>query len=129
MDYLFLFFIEEFQERSYDTICIKFDDVSSEQMARNLSGLTVLCKKNFLDPSLSSPDIQNFIGFSVKDNHSNFIGILDAVLAIENNPLMRILKNKKEILLPLREQFLVSFDMAKKEITVELPEGLLDLYL
>jgi 16S rRNA processing protein RimM len=37
--------------------------------------------------------------------------------------------NKKEVLIPINESFLKKIDHKKKEVVVELPEGLIDVYL
>jgi len=43
--------------------------------------------------------------------------------------LCRIEINKKEVLIPINESFLKKIDHKKKEVIVELPEGLIDVYL
>jgi len=43
--------------------------------------------------------------------------------------LCRIEINKKEVLIPLNENTLRKTDHKRKEVTVQLPEGLLEIYL
>jgi 16S rRNA processing protein RimM len=42
--------------------------------------------------------------------------------------LCRIELSQKEVLIPLNESFLKKIDHKKKEVIVELPEGLIDIY-
>ena len=44
---------------------------------------------------------------------------------ILNNPSLK----GKEVLIPINESFLKKIDHKKKEVILELPEGLLDVYL
>jgi len=43
--------------------------------------------------------------------------------------LCRIEVNEKEVLIPLNESTIEKIDHKKKEVIVELPEGLLEIYL
>ena len=43
--------------------------------------------------------------------------------------LFEIDKNGTEILIPLIDDFIIALDREKKSITLETPEGLVDLYL
>jgi 16S rRNA processing protein RimM len=43
--------------------------------------------------------------------------------------LCRLEITKKEVLIPLNESTLKKIDHAKKQVVVELPEGLLEIYL
>jgi 16S rRNA processing protein RimM len=123
------FFIEELQERTNDSLILKFEDVSSENTAREICNCLVFIDKKFVAGNrLTVLTISDLIGFSVKDKEATEIGMLESVLDIENNPLLRIVNNKKEILLPLNPEFIVSYDLTKKEIIVNFPEGLLELY-
>jgi ribosomal 30S subunit maturation factor RimM len=60
----------------------------------------------------------------------NMIGVVKCFYDYPNNPCLGILKSGNqsgETLLPLHEDFILNFDSQKKEIVVELPEGLLDI--
>jgi 16S rRNA processing protein RimM len=124
------FFIEEFSERSSETILIKFDTISSESEARKFSDMTVCIEKNNnASPANINFPAETLKGYSVADKNYGAIGTFDSVLNIESNPVLRILQGKNEILIPLQEEFIVSIDDSKKEILVDCPSGLLSLYI
>jgi 16S rRNA processing protein RimM len=124
------FFIEEFSERSPETLLIKFDTIYSESDARKISDRNLFIEKKFIQKH-QHVDFPNdsLVGYLVNDKHFGNIGIFDSVINLETHALMRILKGKIEILIPLQQEFIVSIDDTKKEIFVDCPSGLIDLYL
>ena len=69
------------------------------------------------------------IGFRVKDEKRGDLGIIDRVIELPNNPLLAIKFEDKEILLPISDDIIKKVDRRKKQIDVETPEGLIDIYL
>ncbi len=124
------FFIEEFSERLPDSIILKLEDIHSEQEARKLTSYPVYTEKKFLTNIKSAEilHIDQFIGFSVIDKKSGKIGTLQSVIQNTNNPLLSIIDGKKEILIPLQEEFILDIDVDKNEILVDCPDGLLDMF-
>jgi 16S rRNA processing protein RimM len=57
------------------------------------------------------------------------IGEILEVIEQTHQLLCRIEINKKEVLIPLNENTLRKTDHKRKEVTVQLPEGLLEIYL
>lgn len=124
------FFIEEFSERNQNTLIIKLEDVDSEPEARKYSESSVYINKEVLSQRNSAePNINLLEGFRVLDTNFGEIGIFDTVLDFESNPVMRVLQNNKEILIPYNEEFVVNINEQNKTIDVNCPDGLLDLYL
>ncbi len=68
-------------------------------------------------------------GFQVSEQRRGSLGKIQAVIEIQNNPLIELLINEKEVLIPLQEDFIVHIDWKKRELTMQLPEGLIELYL
>lgn len=124
------FFIDEFSERSSDTLLIKFDTVHTESDARKYCDKTVFLEKKFISEhsniQLSSDDL---FGYKVIDIAYGELGVFESVLNIESNPVLSILKGKTEILIPLQDEFIVSINDTQKEIIVNCPAGLLELYI
>jgi 16S rRNA processing protein RimM len=70
----------------------------------------------------------NLLGYTIINNKERLSEILE-VIEQPHQLLCRMLINEKEVLIPLNESFLKKIDHKKKEVIVELPEGLLDIYL
>ena len=63
------------------------------------------------------------------DTRKGNIGKISAINDSGAQPLFEIDKNGTEILIPLIDDFIIALDRANKSITLETPEGLVDLYL
>ena len=63
------------------------------------------------------------------DTKRGNIGKITAINDSGAQPLFEIDKNGTEILIPLIDDFIIALDRKNKTITLETPEGLVDLYL
>lgn len=68
-------------------------------------------------------------GAGVIDKSHGFIGNITQIYDVAGQSLAEVKQNKKEILFPLREAFIERFDSETKNLYVDLPEGLIEIYL
>ncbi|MBN2484705.1 MAG: hypothetical protein JXB34_01905 [Bacteroidales bacterium] len=123
------FFIEEFQEKTTDTLLILFDTVNSETLARKLSECRVYIEKKYLEEnSLTDKDFDSLPGYTVIDRQKGNIGLFDSVVDFDSNVVIRVLRGNTEIFIPLQAGFITDINHQLKEIQVDCPDGLLDLY-
>ncbi|MEZ4723019.1 MAG: ribosome maturation factor RimM [Flavobacteriales bacterium] len=66
-------------------------------------------------------------GFSIILESGFFVGVIDEVIENQAQVLLAVLRNDDEVLIPLVDDFIVAVDSKKRQITLDLPEGLLDL--
>ena len=133
IEYLFLiidkkpvpFLIEDHFMKGH-RFAVKFVDVDDEVSAKNIIGYEV---------SLSVRDIVSFeedmanelLGYRVIDMKLGFLGKIEDLMQITGNELAKITYKGKEVFLPLNEDLIDSIDKEKKELSYNMPEGLLDL--
>jgi 16S rRNA processing protein RimM len=123
------FFISEFSERNSESLLVNLEDIRSIDKAKPLVNAKVYIKVQ--DLKTNGKPKSRFplsIGYKVIDKTKGYIGIFDSFIDNADNPLLCIMNNKKEILLPLQEEFLISIDDNLKEIIVNCPSGLLDIF-
>lgn len=70
----------------------------------------------------------NLLGFEIIENEQTLGKILE-VIEQPHQILCRIEIKGKEALIPLHEDTIVKIDKKKNQVIVELPEGLLEIYL
>ena len=122
------FFITEYAERSNDTLILTIDDIKEEQAAKDLMNSRVFIKSSQVEiPESYLPKFHPLNGYTVIDVKSGKLGIADEILDLDNNPLLRILTKKKEILLPFHDDFIHSINTKDKILYVSVPKGLLDV--
>ena len=68
-------------------------------------------------------------GFSVVDKTRGEIGDIRQILDFPSQAVMQVFFKEKEILIPINPQVILEVNRKKKEIQIDAPEGLIDLYL
>jgi len=109
---------------------VKFEEVEGIEAAEELRS-----KKLYL-PLSSLPDLEEgqfyyhqVIGYEVVDNQKGGIGKLSSILSGPQQDLFVIDYNSKEVLVPVNDEIIDEIDHTNKAIKVNLPEGLLEIYL
>ncbi|MDR1847090.1 MAG: ribosome maturation factor RimM [Bacteroidales bacterium] len=69
------------------------------------------------------------IGFKVEDSRFGFVGTITEVLDNSPQALFSIDHEGKEVLIPIIDQVITKIDRNKQQITINAPEGLIELYL
>lgn len=69
------------------------------------------------------------VGMEVIDQNLGVMGKIAKVYDLPEQPVAEVVYREKEILFPLVSQFIVKVDRTQKQLHVDLPEGLVDIYL
>ncbi|MDX9725990.1 MAG: hypothetical protein RBT38_06355 [Bacteroidales bacterium] len=74
------------------------------------------------------PEVFNLAGFRVILEDNSLVGEVREIIPNPGHDLLKIISpEKREILMPLHEDFIIDSDITRKTITVRLPEGLIEL--
>lgn len=112
------------------TATILLDGITTESQAKKLVGKSVYLPLNMLPPVKGKKFyFHEVIGFSVTDKRYGNIGIIESMIENPKQAIFQIRKDSTEILVPAIDPFIESINREKKEIIVNTPEGLLDIYL
>ena len=124
------FFIESSQLHKSELLRIKFEDVNSEHDADSLLKCDMYLPLELL-PKLDEDKFyyHEIIGFTVQDIRFGEVGIIKGINDSTAQALFEIDRNGTEILIPMNDEFITKVDKPNKIITVNTPEGLIDLYL
>ena len=124
--------LEEFEVetlRPYkDYSIIKLKEVDTLAQTYELVGQEILVPDKLLRP-LGKDNYYLFqiIGSSVITRKKEKVGTVTDVFSIENNELLVVRKGRKEILIPFNKSICLKINLAKKEILINPPDGLLEL--
>lgn len=124
------FFIENSQIHKNDFLKVRFEDVDSEEEADTLIGREVYLPLTML-PKLEGNKFyfHEVIGFEIEDKRLGIVGKIVAINDSSAQPLFEVLNGEAEILIPMIDQFLVKIDRDNKKVVMDLPEGLIEMYL
>lgn len=123
------FFIEEYRFRSEDIALLKLEGVDTADQARELTGCSVFFLRRLADNDREEVTWAEIIGYRVIDaNTLQEVGTLTEVDDTTVNTLFNVTtKGGDEVLLPAGEDLITAVDKAAHNITMTIPEGLLDL--
>jgi 16S rRNA processing protein RimM len=124
------FFIERSSLHKSELLRVKFEDIDSEEDANTLLKSELYLPLEFL-PKLTGNKFyyHEIFGFEAEDLSFVFIGIIKGVNDSTNQAILEIDRNGSEILIPLIDDFIKNVDREQKKIILEVPEGLIDIYL
>ena len=124
------FFIEQSAIHKNDFLRIKFEDVDDEIAADELLGAGIYLPLKML-PKLTGNKFyfHEVIGFNVEDKRLGVVGRIVSINDSAAQPLFEVMNGDKEMLIPMIDQFLVEIDSKGKRVVMDLPEGLIEMYL
>jgi 16S rRNA processing protein RimM len=124
------FFIESSQLHKSTLLRFKFEDVDTEQDAEDLIGAGLYLPMETL-PQLEGDKFyyHEVIGFTAIDGKFGVIGTITHINDNTSQAIFEIDHNGSEVLIPMIDDFIKKLDREKKEIHLEVPDGLIDLYL
>jgi 16S rRNA processing protein RimM len=103
-----------------------FQEIRRIEEAQKLVGCSAFIAKENLAPL--PPDefyAYQLLGLQVKTDRDVLLGTLKEILPTGSNDVFVVRKDGQEILLPATDEVIIRVDLAKKEMTVRLLEGLL----
>jgi 16S rRNA processing protein RimM len=124
------YFIESSSLHKNDFLRVQFEDVDSEEEADQLLGCAVYLPLSML-PKLEGNQFyfHEVIGFEIEDKRLGVFGIIQSINDTTAQPLFEVLNGEVELLIPMIDQFLVEIDRKNKKVVMDLPEGLIEMYL
>ncbi len=124
------FFIENSSLHKWDFLRVQFEDVDSEEEADKLIGCEIYLPLSML-PKLEGNKFyfHEVIGFEIEDLKLGVFGIIESINDSTAQPLFEVLNGSVELLIPMIDAFLVKIDRENKKVIMDLPDGLIDMYL
>ena len=111
-----------------DKAFLKLEDVNSAETAQTLKGSSLYLPLKER-PKLARGEFYNdeVIGFEIIDDSKGSLGYIEAVFEQGPNRHLIFFLNTKEIMVPVNGPFITGINKTKKKISVDLPEGFLEI--
>jgi 16S rRNA processing protein RimM len=108
---------------------VLFEEINGPEKAKQFAGSELWVMEKDLNAFFKkeTQSIDYLLGYKATDEAFGELGIVQEILESPGQILLSIRNTKKEILVPLVEEFIVTINKRKKEIIFNLPEGLIDL--
>lgn len=124
------FFIEKINFMDANKYIIKFEEIEDKDDAAALKGCKLFLPITAL-PQLEEDSyyFHDLINFRVFDELKGEIGVVQEFVESGPQLIMMVRFEEKEILIPYHDDFIVEVNQEEKFIKMNLPNGLVDLYL
>ena len=126
-DELLPYFVEETRVKNETELFIKLEGINSKEEARNFLQKQVWLPEETVQQFTNKTAPISYLGFHIIDNGADIGEILE-VIEQPHQLLCRIDLDGKEALIPMHPETLLKVDKKKKEVHVQLPDGLLDIF-
>lgn len=125
------YFIQKLEWQGQEVI-LQLEDINSRNDAENLRGANLLMEtekiKNYLENE-EQEEWDFLMNYTIIDSNDNEIGNISDIFYFPANALAQVIINEKEVLIPLHENLIELIDEQQKIVVIDLPEGLVELYL
>lgn len=119
------FFMEEYRFRSDSVALVKFCDVDTQQRASELTGSDVYFPRELAKEADDVPSLSRLVGFSIIEAETKQeVGTIAAIDDQTQNILFELEDGQ---LLPASDDLITNIDTKLQQITMHIPEGLLDI--
>jgi 16S rRNA processing protein RimM len=123
------FFIQHLSFKN-NAVIMKLEDVNTLEQAEVLVGQSLYLPLERLPP-LSGKKFyfHEVINFEVIDKTEGSLGVVDKILDLPKQAVIQIMHKGKEVLIPISDEIIIAVDREKKQLHIEMPEGLLAIYM
>ena len=118
------FFIEEYRFRNDSTALVKFEDVETQDRARELTNCDVYFPRALSDDD-DQPSLAMLVGYTIVDGATQ--QPVGRIAAIDDQTANLLFELEDGTLIPATDDLITNIDQHRRTITMTLPEGLLDL--
>jgi 16S rRNA processing protein RimM len=121
------FFISSSEYNGAGILKLMFEGYESAEKVSEFTGCNVYLTQNIPETN-QADDISGFIGYKVIVRDEIVLGFIKELMSNSGQWLLKIVSpQKKEILIPFHEDFIVSIDQKEKIILMDIPEGLSEI--
>lgn len=122
------YFVTSSRKKTADAVFISLEGINTRERAQQLVSRAVWIPEELYHQLASKNAPANLLGYQIVENDKE-IGLITEVIEQPQQLVCKVFIQQQEVLIPLHEDTLLSIDHAAKKVIVQLPDGLLDIYL
>lgn len=125
------FFIDEIAPKGNNGFLVKFGGIETFEDSEEINGSIVYTSTSKkVSKGKTSDQIEFIVGYALKDSKGLFCGKISAFYDFPGNPCIGVtsdIEGSEEKLIPFAEEFIVDINNRKREIIVDVPQGLFEI--
>jgi len=116
-----------------NALMIKFEDINTPEETHAISSKEVYARDEDLIPEderlfeVEGLEFEKYNGFTIIDSEKGRVGVIKDVVEYPQQEMAVVEFEEREILIPLNHKLIEAVNEAKKELILNLPDGLLEL--
>ncbi len=120
------FFMEEYRFKSDSVVLVKFEGVDTQERARELTGVDVYFPRELAEQDENAElSYSALVGYTlIDDNSGKSVG---TIAYVDEQTINIMFELEDGRLIPASEELIVDVDQKAHTITLDIPEGILDL--
>ena len=120
------FFMEEYRFKSDSVALVKFEGVDTQERARELTGVEVYFPRELAEQDENAElSYSALVGYTlIDDNSGKPVG---TIAYVDEQTINIMFELEDGRLIPASEELIVDVDQQARTITLDIPEGILDL--
>ena len=120
------FFMEEYRFKCDSVALVKFEGVDTQERARELTGVEVYFPRELAEQDEETElSYAALVGYTLIDNNSG--KAVGTIAYVDEQTINIMFELEDERLIPATEELIVDVDQKNRTITLDIPEGILDL--
>ena len=120
------FFMEEYRFKSDSVALVKFEGVDTQERARELTGVEVYFPRELAEQDENAElSYSALVGYTLIDNNSG--KPVGTIAYVDEQTINIMFELEDGRLIPASEELIVDVDQKNRTITLDIPEGILDL--
>jgi len=127
-DELLPYFVENIRKKGDDELSLKLEGIDSKETATKYIRREVWLNEEEIQAHTQKNNPIGWVGYKILDQGKD-LGPIIEVIEQPHQILCRLDINTREVLIPINEQTLHKVDHKNKTVLLNLPDGLLEVYL
>jgi 16S rRNA processing protein RimM len=124
------YFITTCSLHKNDFLRVQFEDINNEEDADALIGSEIYLPLSHLTKLEGNKFYYHeVIDFEIEDKTYGVFGRIVSVNDATAQPLFEVLNGEVELLIPMVDHFIIKIDRENKKVIMDLPDGLIQMYL
>ena len=120
------FFMEEYRFKSDSVALVKFEGVDTQERARELTGVEVFFPRELAEQDEEAElSYAALVGYTLIDNNSG--KPVGTIAYVDEQTINIMFELEDGRLIPASEELIVDVDQKNRTITLDIPEGILEL--
>lgn len=119
------FFAAYYEVISENSLLIKFDTILSREEAMKYYNCELMADKKIVSKFFPEQRPTSILGYSVAGEDGMILGTITAFDDIPGNPIITVVKDNNELILPVNEELILKKDIKARQLILRVPKGLI----